>query len=183
MKIQNSALAGVTMALRYHPGQTATADAYGTFDVPDEDAEFLLSTSGWRIFDAARQSRIDAVSQQHEAAHEASRVHEVALQTQRREQIAAEEAARAAAVIVQADEKAATAAYKEAKALESAPPPPAVKAAVDVSRDGPNLDSLDRNGLILVAEEYGVGIDRRWSEQRIRETLDAALYSDEEAKE
>jgi len=182
MKIQNQALAGVALALRFHPGQIATGDSFGTFDMPDEDAQFLLGTSGWRLFDPARQAQADAVTRQHEAAHEASRVHEATLQAQRVAQIAQETAAAAAATVVVADEKAAKLAYEAAKALELAPPAPEVPSpAASLAAGEPNLEAMDRAALITTAEGYGVGIDRRWSDQRIRETLHAALF-DEETK-
>jgi hypothetical protein len=46
MKIKNENMAGTTMGLRY--GDSAvTGDENGVFDVPEKDAEFLLSTPGW----------------------------------------------------------------------------------------------------------------------------------------
>jgi hypothetical protein len=46
MKIKNPSLAGMELGLKYGTG-TVTGDADGVFDVPDKDAEFLLSTPGW----------------------------------------------------------------------------------------------------------------------------------------
>lgn len=46
MKIKNENMAGTEMGLRYGDG-TVTGDANGIFDVPEKDAEFLLSTPGW----------------------------------------------------------------------------------------------------------------------------------------
>ena len=46
MKIKNENMAGATLGLRYGDG-TVTGDENGVFDVPDKDAEFLLSTPGW----------------------------------------------------------------------------------------------------------------------------------------
>lgn len=181
MKIQNPALAGVTLALRFHPGDTATGDVYGIFDLPQEDADFLLSTSCWRLFDPEQQAKVDAVARQHAAAQEASRSHEAFLQAIRVEQIAAQEAAQAAAVVVKADEKAAVAAYNEAKALESIIPPslPPFPVIPAVVAEGPDLEAMDRDQLIQTAIGYGVEIDRRWGAPKIRETIDAALYGDE----
>jgi hypothetical protein len=190
MKIQNPALAGVTFALRFHPGQTVTGDRFGIFDMPDADAKFLIETSGWRAFDADRQVLVEAAAAQHDAAIEASRLQAVKLQDDRVQQIAELEAAAAAVATVKADEKAALAAYEAAKAAELVPPPPVLPALPELPAmpamppgvapaakgDGPDLAALDRAGLIQVADDYGVVIDRRWGDQRIRETLDSALY-------
>lgn len=44
--------------------------------------------------------------------------------------------------------------------------------------EGPDLTGLDKAGLLKVAEEYGVEIDARWGEKRLRDAIEAALYGD-----
>lgn len=187
MKIQNRALAGATLALRFHPGQTVKADAWGNFDMPEQDALFLLEIGGgWQPFDAEAHARTLAVVAQHDAAKAASRDREALLQAQRLAQIEAAQLAQQSTTVVKADEKAAQAAHDAAveaaaqPALPELPPAPPAPPAVEAEpAEGPDLDSADKAALVQIAEEYGVEIDRRWSEQRLREVLDAALYGDE----
>lgn len=54
MKIQNTALAGATLGLRYGRDSdgrpvAVKGDENGVFEMPEKDAEFLLQTEGWRI--------------------------------------------------------------------------------------------------------------------------------------
>lgn len=58
MKIQNPAMAGQALTLRFARDDngnpvTATGDAKGVFDLPQKDAEFLVSTPGWGPLRAA----------------------------------------------------------------------------------------------------------------------------------
>jgi hypothetical protein len=169
VKIQNRALAGVALQLRFSP-QQVTGDAQGIFDVPEEDGAFLLGTSGWRVVDPDEQKAI-AVQQ---AMHEQAKIDAL----KREAELIAEERARQEAAkkppaeVVIADEQAALQAYEQGK--QAAEAAQAEKNAID-----PDLDRQDKNGLIRIADEYGVQIDRRWSEQRIRETLHKALYGEE----
>jgi hypothetical protein len=60
MKIQNPKQAGASISLRYARTEMGepvrvTGDANGTFDVPERDAELLLTTPGWREPKQARQ--------------------------------------------------------------------------------------------------------------------------------
>ncbi|GAG46391.1 unnamed protein product, partial [marine sediment metagenome] len=60
MKIQNAALAGLGLSLRYtrDPDSGVSVvvigDDRGVFDVPDKDGEFLCGTPGWKAVRAAR---------------------------------------------------------------------------------------------------------------------------------
>lgn len=176
MKIQNRALAGVELGLRFSPGQTATGDAHGVFDLPPDDALFLLSTSGWERTTGETPEGDDLIAQRTADAAQASLVRDQELAAEAAK--AAEAAALAASppIVASADEAAEKAA--EADAAN-------VTAGVSVLEEpisgaGPDLTKLDREGLIKVAAEYGVAIDKRWGDERLRATLEVALYGDDE---
>ena len=67
MRIQNQALAGAKLSLRYSRDPKdpsiplfATGDAMGCFDVPEADAELLLATPGWRTPKATPEASVEA---------------------------------------------------------------------------------------------------------------------------
>jgi hypothetical protein len=50
MRIKNPALAGARLIPRFS-AEAVTGDATGVFDLPEEDATFLLNTPGWAVVD------------------------------------------------------------------------------------------------------------------------------------
>lgn len=53
-RIQNRALAGCSLAMRYTRDESgiplqAKGDAEGVFELPDKEADMLLSTNGWTL--------------------------------------------------------------------------------------------------------------------------------------
>lgn len=135
MKIQNPAYKNKPIRLRY-AAETVVGDERGIFDIPEKDAQLLLSARGgqWRK-PASRKASAPA---------------------------------------------AAPAPAPEPPASE--PPPPADPEPPADDSDGPDLDSLDKAGLLKVAEEYAEAYDldvkKSWGEKRIREYLTEKLYGE-----
>jgi hypothetical protein len=152
MRVQNKAMPGAELRLRYS-GLTVTGDAEGCFEVPDEDGEFLASlpSGAWE--------RLDGKPAKAPKAPPAP---------------APAPAAPAAA----APQAAAEAGPEDITVKVKTDPPPA--AEEEEATEGPDLDSLDKAGLLEVAAQYEIKASKRWSETRLREELDKALYGEEE---
>ena len=135
MKIQNIAMAGATLSLRYTRDENGVSvqvvgDAAGIFEMGDKDAEFLLSTKGWKVLAAPKPALV------------------------LEEPVAA----------------------KPAPVVEA---PVAEMTTAPETEVGPDLDALDKDGLLAVAAEHGVDVKKSWSETKIREVIDAAIYGGE----
>lgn len=183
MQIQNQALAGVTLRMR--SGKETIGDARGIFEADEEDAEFLLSVDpkNWRLVDGDSVTRQEAVSKQHAAVNDAAVARELELEELAKAQrVAAELALAAPPVDVRADEKAADETLQ--KALDEQRENQAQIAAGDgkpVPTDEAeevDLDKMDRDGLLLLAAKYEVKVDKRWSDQRLRDELNKELFEE-----
>ena len=60
-----------------------------------------------------------------------------------------------------------------------APAPEEAEESAEESEEGPDLDSLDKAGLLAVAAQYEVAVPSRISKVKLREMLDKALYGEE----
>jgi len=155
MKIQNTALCSQALTLRFaRTGEgnhvLVQGDASGVFDMPDKDAEFLLGTPGWM------PCREPGRPQLMQAAPVAALVAEVPA--------------------------AAPVAQSLPPALSMAPAAPVEEVAGEPGDEslavGPDLESLDKAGLMEAALKYGVEVKKGWAEDKMREVLDKALYGD-----
>ena len=160
MKIQNINLAGVELRMR--SGTVLRGDDEGVFECEDEDARFLLATPGW----GAVGSHVAMTR----------RLTGLALNTKYRQMAKDRAATPKESAVAESPKKPPAPPEPEPE------PEPAVAAAeppADAeSEEGPDLDALDKDGLLKVAAEYGITVSGRWGEKRLREHLESELYEE-----
>ncbi len=189
MLLKNPALAGATLGLGDGSGGTVTGDPNGVFDLPDALAKKLEGTPGWSRansqIDPEEDKRIKAEEQARaEADRKAAQAKLDAEEAKRKADAEAAKEAEAKAENVAADEDKAQAeataareALEAGKTLAANEPDPEDDEDDD---EGPDLDALNKEELLQVAEQYDVKVNKRWGEAKLRKQLDAALYGEDE---
>jgi len=161
MEIQNPNLANTSVGLRYTRDDDGVpvvvhGDERGVFDVPDKDGEFMVATPGWKRVRKAvpvlgGTSGDDSFG------------------------VDAPEPA-----LVPKPPKPSTARDDETTTKVSydgdTQPPPDDDEGEEEEYEEVDLDSMDKDELLALAEEQEIeGINKRWGEERLRAHLSEAL--------
>lgn len=189
MKIQNQALANTTLRLR--SGRDAIGDRYGIFDVGKADAEFLTNTPGWRYITSEDLERLRSMHSQYDDVQQVNTEAEI---RQREQELArineANRAARATASSsapqnIVADERLADENKRAAEHVTE----DAMKAQREQQQSATSgttdegevvdLEAMDKDQLLAVAEKYEVKVDKRWGIEKLREVLAEELFGDD----
>lgn len=194
MQIQNKALANVT--LRCRSGENVTGDALGVFEMSDEDADVILGTPGWEIYKAPPAVKPLRVRLQEQADQE---LEEARKAEQRRDEVAAAELEQERLEQERLERERLALAQTQPPSNPPPglpampPPPPTLVGGVPVAPGVPpavtdlddaeeteeiDLDALNKEQLLDLAAKYGVTVDKRWGEPRLREELGKSILEE-----